>query len=335
MANALSFSSSVSVSVLFTYLRMRPCRKRIRRMYRPLLASSTPSGELEIKDMEARNDTIASLLACPICFKPLELSDWTIYKKLKCQSCGKVYVSNGRYLDLTFSSLTDESEAFMRPSTELFRNPAISFFYERGYRQGFQISGYPGPDEELKLANKYMETAVGGTVIDLSCATGIFTRRMIKCGLYKSVIGLDYSETMLEQFHSFIQEDQSLKEQDFLLVRADVGRLPFATETIDAVHAGAAIHCWPSAANGVAEVCRVLKPDGVFIASTQVVEALRPFRQVLRIAYGAAGVWTEEAELRKLCENCGLSNWSSTRNSAFIMFSAQKPRTILSEPDKM
>jgi hypothetical protein len=34
-------------------------------------------------------------------------------------------------------------------------------------------------------------------------------------------------------------------------VRADVARLPFATGSIDAVHAGAAIHCWPSPAAGV------------------------------------------------------------------------------------
>jgi hypothetical protein len=30
-----------------------------------------------------------------------------------------------------------------------------------------------------------------------------------------------------------------------------VARLPFATGSVDAVHAGAAIHCWPSPAAGV------------------------------------------------------------------------------------
>jgi hypothetical protein len=27
-------------------------------------------------------------------------------------------------------------------------------------------------------------------------------------------------------------------------VRGDIGRLPFATGSVDAIHAGAAIHCW-------------------------------------------------------------------------------------------
>lgn len=29
-------------------------------------------------------------------------------------------------------------------------------------------------------------------------------------------------------------------------VRADVSRLPFSSGSVDAVHAGAALHCWPS-----------------------------------------------------------------------------------------
>lgn len=35
------------------------------------------------------------------------------------------------------------------------------------------------------------------------------------------------------------------------LVRADISRLPFVSGSIDAMHAGAAIHCWPSPACAV------------------------------------------------------------------------------------
>ena len=35
------------------------------------------------------------------------------------------------------------------------------------------------------------------------------------------------------------------------LVRADVSRLPFASGSVDAVHAGAALHCWSSPSNAV------------------------------------------------------------------------------------
>lgn len=53
-----------------------------------------------------------------------------------------------------------------------------------------------------------------------------------------------------------------------MAVRADVGRLPFATGSVDAIHAGAAIHCWPNPQAAMAEISRVLKPGGIFVAST-------------------------------------------------------------------
>jgi SAM-dependent methyltransferase len=51
-------------------------------------------------------------------------------------------------------------------------------------------------------------------------------------------------------------------------VRADIGRMPCATGSVDAIHAGAAIHCWPNPQAAMAEISRVLKPGGVFVAST-------------------------------------------------------------------
>lgn len=37
-------------------------------------------------------------------------------------------------------------------------------------------------------------------------------------------------------------------------MRADISRLPFVNDSIDAVHAGAAIHCWPSPACAVRSI---------------------------------------------------------------------------------
>lgn len=45
-------------------------------------------------------------------------------------------------------------------------------------------------------------------------------------------------------FHFFVYSNVAL-------VRADVSRLPFSSGSVDAVHAGAALHCWPSPSNAV------------------------------------------------------------------------------------
>ena len=60
----------------------------------------------------------------------------------------------------------------------------------------------------------------------------------------------------------------SPRRTPIVCTRADVGRLPFATGSVDAIHAGAAIHCWPNPQAAMAEISRVLKPGGVFVAST-------------------------------------------------------------------
>ncbi|KAL0322912.1 UNVERIFIED_CONTAM: putative methyltransferase, chloroplastic [Sesamum angustifolium] len=67
-----------------------------------------------------------------------------------------------------------------------------------------------------------------------------------------------------EQCYDFIKQEDNFPEENLILVRADISRLPFASSTVDAVHAGAALHCWPSPSAGVAEISRVLKPGGMF-----------------------------------------------------------------------
>ena len=39
--------------------------------------------------------------------------------------------------------------------------------------------------------------------------------------------------------------------RQFMLLRADVGRLPFRSESLGAIHAGAALHCWPNPSQAV------------------------------------------------------------------------------------
>jgi len=41
----------------------------------------------------------------------------------------------------------------------LFTSPAVSFAYERGWRQGFAQAGFPGPDVEADMAMDYFAPA--------------------------------------------------------------------------------------------------------------------------------------------------------------------------------
>ncbi|KAH9546573.1 hypothetical protein CY35_12G103700 [Sphagnum magellanicum] len=318
-------------------MRFSSRRTVARAMSTPAVVDSEPASTVN-KDTEvSTSDT--ELLCCPICFEPLirkgpaGLNQAAVARSaFFCARCRKGYSTRDVYLDLTLLATAKEYQEIQRPRTELFRSPLVAFVYERGWRQNFNIYGFPGPDEEVKMAQDFLKPTVGGVLLDVSCGSGLFTRRFAQSGDFKAVIALDFSENMLRQTYEFIKQDRLLTAVDIALVRADVGRLPFATGSIDAVHAGAALHCWTSPAAGVSEISRILKPGGVFVATTYVLSPLLDFgnKELHKILKQAAistlgpGYWND-AELEELFQICGLVDIKSIRHRNFIMLSACKP----------
>lgn len=199
---------------------------------------------------------------------------------------GRIYRDNGAYVDLTppgaeltpeqlLGSLWAAASELVQPEQfgqSLFRNPAISWVYERGWRQNFNANGFPGIDKEFEEVQAFFApVAAGGAVLDMSCGSGLMTRRLAASGAYGRVIAADYSESMLtETARRFREERMPVPD----LVRCDVAALPMQSASLSAAHAGAALHCWPDAEGGLAELRRVLKPGGALFASTFTTSAL-------------------------------------------------------------
>ncbi|KAJ6997710.1 hypothetical protein D5086_010960 [Populus alba] len=144
-------------------------------------------------------------------------------------------------------------------------------------------------------------------------------------------MALDYSENMLQQCYEFIKKEENFPKENLILVRADIARIPFISGSLDAVHAAAAIHCWPSPSVAVAEVSRVLRPGGVFVATTCILDGhfslipfLKPTSQRFTQVSGSS-IFLSERELEDVCRACGLLDFTCTRNGRFVMFSATKP----------
>ncbi|EFJ44161.1 hypothetical protein VOLCADRAFT_106536 [Volvox carteri f. nagariensis] len=286
---------------------------------------------------------------CPICLQThFSLSSMpTQSGGLSCVRCQRTFPSSPAYLDLTLTSGVRQRVYKQRSwgGTELFRNPLVSFAYERGWRQGFAWAGFPGADKEYDIAMSYLLPAAAGKVlVDMSCGSGLFSRRFARSGAFSGVVAADFSESMLQQTREYcMAEGGTLNgSTPIMLLRADVGRLPFATGSVAAVHAGAAIHCWPNPQVALAEISRVLAPGGVFVASTfltataplgQVLgdDAVRPLSQLdPTTAGGIVGTpyrWWEEQELLDLCTAVGLQDWRRERTWRFIMFAVTKPNS--------
>lgn len=167
-----------------------------------------------------------------------------------CGSCGAEYpTTSAGYIDF----VPRDSDALRPISVRLFQSPVVAWLYERGWRDRFDIAGFPGPDVEVELARAYLGE---GLILDASCGSGIMTRRI------EADVALDYSEAMLREA---ISRDKSETRR---YVRADIAQMPFQDGAFDGVMAGAALHCWPVVQDALVEIRRVLKPGGKFFATT-------------------------------------------------------------------
>ncbi|CAH9067376.1 unnamed protein product [Cuscuta epithymum] len=290
-----------------------------------------------IKENEA--DLRTNILACPICYDPFIWNgdsqpsmNYVAQPSLECNTCRKAYSSNDTHLDLTIASGGKAYGEILAASTELFRVPLVSFLYERGWRQSFSLwGGFPGSEKEFELMKEYLKPVMGGNIIDASCGSGLFSRQFVKSGLFSLVVALDFSNAMLQQCYEFIKQEENFPKENIVLVKADISRLPFASSCVDVVHAGAALHCWSSPSLAVAEISRVLRPGGLFVATTYIVDGiyslipfLRPLRQNFAQVSGSH-IFLNENELEDLCTVCGLVRFKCIRNGRFIMLFAMKP----------
>ncbi|KAL3143218.1 hypothetical protein ABBQ38_002072 [Trebouxia sp. C0009 RCD-2024] len=330
--------STRDVTCRRTHARSRPCVIQAR------AASSQPqigkSGRTAKQQADSTKNEFQVELACPICLRTqfhIDASVGPTYKSFPCSRCKRTFASSRGVPDLTLTS--GIASGVYQPNSsagqDIFRNPLVSFIYERGWRQGFKSAGFPGADEEFRLAMEFLRPAYGQVLMDLSCGSGLFTRRFVGSNKFKGVIAADYSESMLQQTQELFNKDQLLNRSKLALVRADVGRLPFATGSVAAIHAGAAIHCWPDPTAAMVEISRVLQPGGVFVASTFLKtfsplgeflgdDTVRPLNQ-LSSARSTPYRWWEEQELRDLTSSMGLQNFQRHRINRFIMFAVTKP----------
>lgn len=67
-------------------------------------------------------------------------------------------------------------------------------------------------------------------------------------------------------------------------VCADEERLPFAPHSFDLVTASLSLHWINDLPGALSQICRVLKPDGLFLASMPILPTLRPLKQALEYA---------------------------------------------------
>jgi ubiquinone/menaquinone biosynthesis C-methylase UbiE len=161
-------------------------------------------------------------------------------------------------------------------------------FYDSEYH--FQQDVERPHESRIRYILKRLEPLAGKTYFDLGCGAGWAARLARSECRAKNVIGLDFSRTALELARRHSPE--------ILWIQADGAALPVADSSVDALHCDGALEHFPDPNKGLAEVARILKPDGraVILVPNFYVVTEQPLE--LRLSYWGWKKRIEAAGLR-------------------------------------
>lgn len=140
-----------------------------------------------------------------------------------------------------------------------------------------------------------LDINVNDSILEIGMGNGFFVKDIISAAGNVKYSGCDFSETMVNEANALNQSFTASAK--FILSHAD--HLPFDNGYFDKVFTVNTIYFWENAVATLAEICRVLKPDGMLIVT------LRPkniMDNLPVVKYGFT-TFTVEDVVRLLSEN--------------------------------
>ncbi len=134
---------------------------------------------------------------------------------------------------------------------------------------GFNVHDAAGYEQLMgrwsqKLAPLFIDFAGfadGEKILDAGCGTGSLTFALARAGDLGEIAAIDYSPVFVEEM---IRQNTDPRIK---IRQSDVCALPFESDTFDRALALLVLHFVPEAGKAVAEMRRVVRPDGVVAAA--------------------------------------------------------------------
>ena len=144
----------------------------------------------------------------------------------------------------------------MTASVSQDKSSEISFFDSHGASNAYDVFSPETNDRLIDIVVRLIALGPGSRIADLGCGSGVFTDRLRQRGY--QCVGVDLSPAMVriarEKYHGL----------EF--TEGDIEHLPFADASFDGVLLAGVLHHLPDRARCVAEIRRVLRPGGKFVA---------------------------------------------------------------------
>jgi ubiquinone/menaquinone biosynthesis C-methylase UbiE len=255
---------------------------------------------------------IAPSLVCPGCGHVGLVGD-----DLRCTSCGLAITQRQGWLDFDGGS----AEPTLSPGQRFFMTPTGGRFYEalRERSASAVVTGKTAAQER-----RFFEHALPldrrATVLDVPAGQGNFTERLARRVPDGVVVGVDLSPAMLDLAAARLRR---AGVSNVVLVRASALALPLADRSMDAVSTCGGLHLYPDVPQAIAEMARVLAPNGPIAGLTfQTPAQLRWAAPWVRRATGMNAL-----EMNSLAESfraAGFEAWSAEGSALVGYFAAAR-----------
>lgn len=158
----------------------------------------------------------------------------------------------------------------MPPAISQNKESEIAFFDSHGASKAYDVFT---PDTNERLIDTVVRLsglAPGARIADLGCGSGVFTDRMHKRGF--ACTGVDLSPKLIRVAQH--------KYPGIEFLEGDIEHLPFADGSFDGVLLAGVLHHLPDRTACAAEIKRILRPGGRFVAFDP--NRLNPFMYLYR-----------------------------------------------------
>ncbi len=204
-----------------------------------------------------------NLVRCPQCRSAFCTMDESGEKSLACPKCRASYAVTSGVADLI------PDLRFRRSLAQaLMESPSMASIYDgkRWRRSTWQgrVLGIQF-DQEAEVVMQAAQVEESSTVLDLACASGIYTRLFSKAARQGRVVGLDLSMPMLQ---CGARKNQDEHIENVVYMRGTAMELPFADAFFDVVNCCGALHLFPDPIKALENISRVIKPTGRFTLGT-------------------------------------------------------------------
>lgn len=131
-------------------------------------------------------------------------------------------------------------------------------------KQAARFAGSPTMREKggLEILPRLAGVKRNHRVLDLACGPGFVALEFAKHA--RAVVGVDLTAEMLRKARALARREDV---RNVVFRRADVNRLPFHNRSFDLVVTRASFHHFPDPGRVLAEMARVLKPNGKILIS--------------------------------------------------------------------